>query len=134
MSTSPPYPVAKSGENTNSLPPAEAPATLTTDGETASTNVLDTGETFPLSLTDQSTNIGKQQEPPSVRAEFMAGVVAATQALSQHRPVEILFLFGAADLITAQHDVALDPGVWVLARWLSDEEMDGKLFQYGAGG
>lgn len=68
---------------------------------------------------------GKRPALPSVPV----AILVAVEEIKQHKPAEMFFLFGAADVISAQHDLALDPGVWVLARWPSDRELDGAIFQ-----
>jgi hypothetical protein len=47
--------------------------------------------------------------------------------------VEILYLRGAADIVSALHDLALDPGLWVLARLpAGSEPLDGHIAVYGS--
>jgi len=58
--------------------------------------------------------------PPQVAD--MGRLLAASGAL------EVYYVRGAADIITATHNLALDPGCWLVARFPKDHEpMDGQV-------
>lgn len=59
-------------------------------------------------------------------------ILRLCRALAQNGAVEVLYLRGAADVATAYpHAVALDEGLWVLARFpAAAEPLDGHISVY----
>lgn len=96
------------------------------------------------SQTRTRTSAGKPPAPLSEPPSELSAPVTAPEcildacrslAIGRQPPLEILYLRGPAELHTAQHDQALDAGIWVLSRWApGDEPQDGRMAAYVGGG
>lgn len=92
------------------------------------------------SKTKRPTSAGKTPAPasgpPSEPAEPVTApeaILRACRALQDGTPapLEIFYLRGPAELKTALHELQLDGGLWVLARFIPhDEPQDGRMAAY----
>lgn len=142
MNTSPHSPPAAAGANTTTPVDVDADlraATPATVGADQTTAKADAGATNSPASTKRNTAHGKKPArpldpdpeltPEEINLVTAPGWIVHLANSLRPQAEEIIYMRGAARVITACHDQDLDPGLWLLVRLPNkqDEPMDGQM-------